>query len=244
MQAEPQDQEKLLALQAEDNMLAQLAAKKRHLPEEQPVVDAEAALALLKANQREQLGVVDELRAELRRAESDVELVQARIAKDSERLVHTSSAKDAQGLEHELSTLKERLSLLEEVELGVMERLEAAEQELAATDQAAQDMAQQLSRAVSERDAALATLEASWQDAVARRKEIAQTIPAELLALYERQRERYGVGASHLQRGISGASGVKLTESDLHTIRNAAPNDVVLCPDSNAILVRTAESGL
>jgi uncharacterized protein len=27
-------------------------------------------------------------------------------------------------------------------------------------------------------------------------------------------------------------------------IRAAAPDDVLLCPDSNAILVRTAESGI
>jgi predicted nucleic acid-binding Zn-ribbon protein len=39
-------------------------------------------------------------------------------------------------------------------------------------------------------------------------------------------------------------SNVKLTESDLQVIRASAPDDVVLCPDSGAILVRNEESGL
>jgi predicted nucleic acid-binding Zn-ribbon protein len=65
-----------------------------------------------------------------------------------------------------------------------------------------------------------------------------------LVELYERQRERYGIGASHLRAGISSASGVALTESDLQKIRETPEDTVVLCPDSNAILVRTAESGL
>ncbi len=43
---------------------------------------------------------------------------------------------------------------------------------------------------------------------------------------------------------MSTASGVTLTNSDLQSIRAAAPDDVVLCPDSDAILVRTPESGL
>jgi hypothetical protein len=43
---------------------------------------------------------------------------------------------------------------------------------------------------------------------------------------------------------VSSASGLKLNENDMATVRAAAPDDVILCPDSNAILVRTAESGL
>jgi hypothetical protein len=78
----------------------------------------------------------------------------------------------------------------------------------------------------------------------ANRSTIVGKVPADLMALYERQRSRYGVGASHLRGGVSGASGVRLTESDMARIRSAAPDEVILCPDSDAILVRTAESGL
>jgi predicted nucleic acid-binding Zn-ribbon protein len=43
---------------------------------------------------------------------------------------------------------------------------------------------------------------------------------------------------------VSEASGLKLNEFDMATIRAAAPDDVLICPESSAILVRTEESGL
>ena len=76
------------------------------------------------------------------------------------------------------------------------------------------------------------------------REAVAARVPADLLALYEKQRARYGVGASHLRGGVTSASGVALNSSDMNTVRAAAPDDVLICPDSNAVLVRTAESGL
>jgi predicted nucleic acid-binding Zn-ribbon protein len=39
-------------------------------------------------------------------------------------------------------------------------------------------------------------------------------------------------------------SNMRLNESDLSVISRAAPDDVVLCPDSGAILIRNEESGL
>ena len=130
MKADPADQARLLEIQDLDNHLRQIQSKSKNLPEAASVADLEAEVTEAKATQREALGAVDELKAEMARAESDVALVEQRIAKDTERSQHTSSAKDAQGLEHEIQSLKERLSMLEEVELGVMERLEAAEAEL------------------------------------------------------------------------------------------------------------------
>ena len=47
------------------------------------------------------------------------------------------------------------------------------------------------------------------------------------------------MGRRTCEGGVSSASGVRLNETDLQTIRAAAPDDVLLCPDSNAILVRT-----
>lgn len=69
-------------------------------------------------------------------------------------------------------------------------------------------------------------------------------LPRELVELYERQRERYGVGASFLQRGVTSASGVQLSPSQLDEIRLTDPDSVIMCPDSNTILIRTKDSGL
>jgi len=244
MKAEPADQAKLLDLQELDNHLAQVTKKASTLPEAVELEQLSQELSSAKDTQREALGAVDELKAELKRSESDVELVEARIAKDTERLDQSTSAKDAQGLEHELGSLRERLSALEEVELAVMEQLEVAEATLSGADQAVTELISRVDEATAALTSAKAALEEEFQNTSRQRADLVATLPSDLVALSERQRERYGFGASHLRRGISSASGVELTESDLAEVRQAAPDDVVLCPDSNAILVRTGESGL
>ena len=87
-------------------------------------------------------------------------------------------------------------------------------------------------------------IESQRTAAAADRAAIADALPADLVELYERQRARYGLGAAALVRGVSMGSNVNLTESDLSDIRRAADDDVVLCPDSGAILVRGEDSGL
>jgi hypothetical protein len=244
VKAQPADQAKLLDVQDIDVSISQLAAQRAQLPERVQLAQLETSLTEARATTRSTLAELEELRAELARAENDVELVEGRIARDQKRVEESSSVKDVQGLQHELGALRERLEMLEEVELEVMERVEAAEEAFTTAEAEAQqlehrvdEVQQALAAALTHSDEELASLQAA-------RTELIATIPEDLLALYERQRERYGYGASLLRAGISSASGVKLTESDVQAVRKAAEDDVVLCPDSNAILVRTHESGL
>jgi uncharacterized protein len=204
----------------------------------------ESAVEEIKSRRHDALIELEGIRAELSRAESDVEIVEARIAKDTERLEHTSSAKDAQGLEHELESLRQRRSHLEDIELAIMERLDAAEATMAGLEAELSVAEQALGAAGDDQVRESERLRSDMVVTSDRRAKLVEQIPEDLYALYERQRERYGMGASHLRAGISSASGVALTESDLQTIRSAAPDAVLMCPDSNAILVRTAESGL
>ena len=244
MKADPADQKRLLDLQDLDVKLARAAATLKKLPEQERVDRAEESLAAARATEREGLHALEELQAELSRAENDVELVEKRIAQDQERSEQTSSAKDAVGLEHELATLRERLAVLEDVELEVMGRVEEAEKTLATSSAATAKADAELDTARSEAERVRAELGAEQTEWQQQRAELVSSLPSDLVELYERQRERYGFGASLLRARISEASGVTLTESDLQTIRQAPADEVVICPDSNAILVRTDESGL
>lgn len=242
--ASPDAQRILLDVQSLDTTLQQLAHRERSLPE-RAVVDTLAAEAdVMREFVIQRRGELEDARIELGRVESDVAVVEARIARDGDRLQASSSVKDIAGLEHELESLRGRLGDLEEIELSVMEKVEALESELASANSSLEAHQQQLAAAEAARDAALATITAEVAAARSQRAAIVATVPDDLLALYEKQRERYGVGASHLRARVSSASGVELTGSDLAAVRAAAPDAVLLCPDSNAILVRTDESGL
>jgi predicted nucleic acid-binding Zn-ribbon protein len=242
--ASPDDQALLLDLQALDTRLAQLDHKAASLPELATLKELLAEDEALRLTLLERQGAVEDIELELKRVESDVEVVEARIARDSGRLATSSSVKDVAALEQELGALKNRLNDLEEIELVVMERLEEAQSALAETVSARTALRERITAVESARDAALTELTAERTTAAAGRRTIEGKVPADLLALYEKQRARYGTGASLLRGGVSLASGVKLLEDELQKIRAAAPDEVLICPSSDAILVRTGESGL
>lgn len=242
--ASPDDQALLLDLQALDTRLAQLDHKAASLPELATLKELLAEDEALRVTLLERQGAVEDIELELKRVESDVQVVEARITRDADRLATSSSVKDVAALEQELGALKNRLNDLEEIELVVMERLEEAQGALSATTTARAGLRERLAAVEATRDAALTELTAERSTAAAGRHAIEGTVPADLLALYEKQRARYGTGASLLRGGVSLASGVKLLEDELQKIRAAAPDDVLICPSSDAILVRTGESGL
>ncbi|MEO5921338.1 MAG: hypothetical protein ABIQ01_09370 [Pseudolysinimonas sp.] len=244
LKADPADQALLLELQALDTKMQQLGHRASTLPELAALASLGAEREALQRTFVEQTGASEDAQAELKRTESDVAVVDARIARDSERLQASASVKDVAALEQELGALAKRKSDLEDIELAVMETAEERDSALATTRTELEALDTRIAEATTARDAALSTVGAEREHAGADRATIAAKVPADLLALYEKQRERYGVGASMLQGGVSLASGVALNSSDMSTIRAAAPDDVLLCPDSNAILVRTGESGL
>lgn len=244
LKAPPESQALLLELQALDTKLAQLDHRAKSLPELATLTGLLAEAEALRLTLLEQEGLAENVQLELGRIESDVALVESRIARDSERLQASSSVKDVAALEHELAALRKRLDDLEEIELTVMERLEEQQGAVTSTQQQLTSIRSQIGELEGARDAALATIGTERSTAADDRRVLQTQVPSELLALYEKQRSRYGTGASLLRGGVSQASGVKLLEDELEKIRAAAPDDVLICPSSDAILVRTDESGL
>ena len=244
LKAAPDDQKLLLDLQALDTKLAQLDHRAKSLPQHAVLGSMDGELATLRATALERTGAREDVALELKRLESDVEVVEARIARDTERLEVSSSVKDVAALEQELTALRKRRDDLEEIELTVMERLEEAEASLTVVTQDMTGMDDRRAAVIAERDALLAEIANERTHTAANRQTIAAKVPDDLLALYTKQRDRYGSGASLLQYGVSSANGVKLLENELQAIRAAAPDDVIICPSSDAILVRTNESGL
>jgi len=244
LKASPAEQARLLELQTLDTRIRQLDHRARSLPQLKVLAGLGVEADGLRVERLSATGAVEDAKLELGRIESDVAVVEARITRDTDRLQSSSSVKDVAGLESELSGLRKRQNDLEEIELTVMERLENLEAVLREANARVAEVEEKIAAATVEKDAELLTITDERAAAAAARSALAAQVSDELLALYQRQLDRYGAGASLLQYGTSSASGVKLNENDMQTIRAAAPDDVILCPDSSAILVRTAESGL
>ena len=244
LKASPEDQALLLDLQALDTKLQQLGHRAANLPELATIAGLSTVRDGLRTAVAEANGAWEDAQLELKRTEADVAVVEARVARDKERMQSSASVKDVAAFEQELAALAKRQSDLEDLELAVMETLDEKAKALSDARAQLEAVEAKIAEAVAARDVALGELDREKAAAGADRDALTARLPADLLALYEKQRARYGVGACHLRGCVSSASGVALNSSDMTVVRAAAPDDVLLCPDSNAILVRTSESGL
>jgi uncharacterized protein len=241
--ASPADQRRLVEVAELDARIRKADHARKNPPQAAKVQELLAHRQTLSQELTKRLGVRDDLRIELSRIESDVAVVDARSARDAERLAASSNSKEAQGLESELASLARRKSDLEDAELEVMERLEqadtaVAEQEslIAETNSEGAELSGDAKRVVAEQTAAF---EAASRDRAA----VAGTIPADLLALYDKLAAR-SAGAAFLRARTCEWCRMVLSGTDLNTIRQAAEDAVVMCPECGSILVRTDESGL
>lgn len=242
--APPQDQQRLLQVQALDTRLAQLSHRRRSLPEHAALAD----LARRSAGLADQLvsarTLVGDVQRELVRAEQEVELVRARAQRDAQRLAAgTGTAKDLQALLRDSEALARRQSDLEDVELEVMERLESAQALVAELEQQADALSAERTALTARRDAATAEIDAEAAAVRADRAAAAEGLDAGLVTLYERVRETSGgLGAAPLQGDRCGGCRLQLNPVELGRIRSAPAAEVLRCEECGRILVRVPEA--
>lgn len=238
------EQKKLLDLQTIDSGLARVSHRERSLPETAEYSQVSAERTALSGRLAAELGTLEDAKTELGRLESDASVVEARIARDTERVTHTSSVKDVTALETELDSLYRRKNNLEDMELVVMERVEQAESQFASTQLLDNELSEKLADIDSRRTAALDALSQERATLLADRGLLEHSVSPDLLSLYEKLRSRGGTGAALFRAGTCGACTITLTGNELQKVRNAEIDDVLQCPECSAIMVRTEESGL
>lgn len=245
MQADPSRQLRLLELQALDTTLTQLAHRAKSLPEHAEIASLTSAREELESDVVRTGTERDDLQREVRKADNDVQLVRDRAERDRQRLeAGVGSAKDLQGLQHELESLARRQSVLEDVELEVMERAETAEADAQRAQEQHAQAEQRLGELHSRRESLLAGIERDRTAVVAGRDELVQVVGADLVALYERIRAHSGTGAAPLVRRSCGGCNMELGGVELGRIAEAPDDEVLRCEECGRILVRTGESGV
>lgn len=243
MNASPAHQRRLLDLASLDARIARADSARKNPPQAARVNELIARRRELGQELAERLGARDDLQTELARIESDVAVVDARRERDAARLASSTNAKEAQGFESELAALARRKSDLEDGELDVMERLEQATAAVAAQEALIAEINAEGARLSAEGKQVVADADAAWEQATRDRAAVAGDVPPDLLALYERTAQR-SAGAALLRRNTCEGCNMVLAGTDLQSIRLAAEEAVVTCPECGAILVRTEESGL
>ena len=141
LKADPSAQLKLLDVQELDARADQLRHQRSHLPELAEIAELQQQRAALDDRVRDARILVDDLTVEQTKVDADVEQVKTRRTRDRDRMDQglITNPKDLERMQQELVSLERRITTLEDEELEVMERLEAAQMEL---DRATSELAE------------------------------------------------------------------------------------------------------
>ncbi len=187
-----------------------------------------------------------DVQREVAKADSDVQLVRDRSARNQSRLMAgQGTAKDMQALQHEVDSLTRRQSELEDIELEVMERAEGLAAAVAELEGQRAELVARIDELTAARDRVLTELETEAATVARPRADIVAGVGDELVALYEKIRASSGgIGAAALRQRRCEGCRLELNQVDINRIRAAADDEVLRCEECRRILVRTGESGL
>jgi len=187
-----------------------------------------------------------DVQREVAKADSDVQLVRDRSARNQSRLMAgQGTAKDMQALQHEVDSLTRRQAELEDIELEVMERAEGLAAAVAELEGQRAELVARIDELTAARDRVLTELETEAATVARPRADIVAGVGGELVALYEKIRASSGgIGAAALRQRRCEGCRLELNQVDINRIRAAADDEVLRCEECRRILVRTAESGL
>ncbi|NIL88122.1 hypothetical protein RhoFasSB10_00401 [Rhodococcus fascians] len=245
MNVDPKVQASLLELAGVDTELSQIAHRRKTLPEQQEVDKLEAERITRKDAAVTVQISMDDLDRDIRKLEGEVDAVRQREARDKKMLESgTIAPKQMTELQHELGSLERRQSILEEELLEVMEQREASEHDYEHAGAQLTQIEDEMVDAGRRRDDAVADLDVAEKRSAERREALISGMPADLLALYEKQRALTGRGAALLQARRCGACRIELDRNEIASIANKPADALVRCSECNAILVRTKESGI
>lgn len=170
-----------------------------------------------------------------------------RAVRDQQRLDSgaVGSPRDLENLQREITSLAKRQGDLEDVVLEVMERRESAQERVVELTDRVSAIQGKTDDATARRDAATAEIDTEVAKLSKDRELVVGSIPADLVALYEKIRVKQGgVGAAKLyQRRCLGCQ-IELDIAEVNEVKSAAANKVVRHENCGRILVRTADSGI
>nr|WP_246321945.1 C4-type zinc ribbon domain-containing protein [Nocardioides panzhihuensis] len=229
-----------------DSRALQLRHRRAHLSQAAVVAELQASKKTTDDAVRDARVIRDDLERVQKKADADVEAVKTRRRRDQERMDSgaISSAKDLERMQHELVTLDRRISVLEDEELEVMEKLEEAQSNLTRLEAELAEIDDKLAVATDSVDVETAKIDAELAGVAEERAPALEGIPDDLLALYDRLSGKLGVGAAELRARRCGGCNLQVDPAELSRIRRLAADEVVRCEECSRILVRTAESGL
>jgi predicted nucleic acid-binding Zn-ribbon protein len=233
--------ESLLAVQAHDTRVDQLARRRDTLPERAQLAAVERQITEIDGR----LASVDERRGELSRSQQRLEDEIASLterANQAEKQLYSgavSNPRELQALQDDIASIRRRIGQIEDDELEIMELSEPVDAQRAELEAERGRLALETERL----GGLLATAEAEIADELAvertQRDEAAAGVPDDLWAEYDLLRSQLGgVAVARLVGTTCQGCHLQLSAVEVDRIRKLGVDEIVHCEECGRLLVR------
>jgi uncharacterized protein len=234
----PEQLEGLLALGDTDSEIRRLQKRLDALPEQQQLdatvqerIDVEQARADRTLDQ-------DQAQALATKEDREVEQLRERLAAEQQRMYggEITNAKELGSLKAEIESVERRIAEHEDAELEAMERAEEIDAEIADHDRQLAALSERIDELTVLRDEAAQTIMAEIAELEVQAERQREPLPEDLLAAYDRARDRFGGGAvGRLDGERCTACGISLSYADVNALVEGPP--LTSCPSCQRLMV-------
>jgi uncharacterized protein len=233
--------ELLLAVQAHDTRVDQLARRLDTLPERAQLVTVEQQVADIDR----QLAGVDERRGELSRSQQRLEDEIASLterANQAEKQLYSggvSNPRELQALQDDIASIRRRIGQIEDDELEIMELSEPVDAQRAELEAERGRLATEAERLTDVLAAAEAEIADELEAVRKERDEAAAGVPADLWSEYDQLRSQLGgVAVARLVGTTCQGCHLQLSAVEVDRIRKLGVDEIVHCEECGRLLVR------
>ncbi len=174
---------------------------------------------------------LEELKHERREAEAELEDMTSKITATEKQLYDgkITNSKELSELQHEVNTLKNINDELETKALEIIERVEAAEKSLAATNADFQKLEGEWQQQQKQITADIDVLKSTLANLAEKRRQLTTQIESPALNLYERVRQQKKQAVAKVEQGICRACRISISSSNLQKARSGQPVQCGTC---------------
>ena len=240
MKAALKDQLLLLDLQECDTRESALRHARDSHPAHTTVREFAARGEDLKRAIITQGAVVTDIQREAKRIEDEIEKVTARRNRQQERLDNNEvPLRDYNAMQHEIAQMDTRLAKLEADGLEAEEKIEVAQAAIESMKTQVQGIAADVEKTKAQFLADIAATDDELRGVIARRKEIVEALPADLVAEYDIARAKNGaLAVVEIKDGIVKGLGNDFAPAELEAIRLTPADEIYWAEDTGQIVVR------
>ena len=230
--------ETLVALMEQDLGIARAGKALDELPEKRAVLQLRKRLREIEAVRDKAQAYCHKTDALITRSNDEATSIQAKIDTEQAKVLsgEVTNPKELQHLTRELDALKRRKDAVEYEELGLMEKAEAGQEQLAKVVAALAEGAAKEATLIEEFKAKGGELQTEIVRLKESREKLAQQLPAALRSRYESLREsKHGIAVGVLKGSLCSACRTQIPAHEAQAL-HAGP-EIAECPNCRRILV-------